>query len=86
MVEFQHVFEVCSSPLPHLAEDVLENTFLKGFCPTLKVEVINMLVVCARECYETCLVIEDRDLPVKLALEDLRSTSLTSGVGQSAAE
>lgn len=31
-------------------------------------------------------LIEDRDLPVKLALEDLRSTSLTSGVGQSAAE
>lgn len=41
VAEFRKRFEIFSAPLPNLAEEVLENTFLNGLCAVVRAEVIS---------------------------------------------
>lgn len=66
-------FEIYSTPIPGLAEEVLENTFLNGLCPAVRAEVISRRPCSLEEIMEEAQLVEDRNLAMDIALSEIKS-------------
>lgn len=69
--EYHQKFEVYSTPLPNMKESVLVMVFLNGLRPSLKAEVMSRRPLGLDQCMFEAQSIDDRDLAMKLALEEV---------------
>lgn len=70
VANYNKKFVMFSAPLPHLTEEVLENTYLNGLRLPIRAEVIGRRPVGLEDIMEQAQMVEDRDLAVKLAEDE----------------
>lgn len=71
VTEYVRLFMSYSAPLPDLAEDVLENTFLLGLQPDIRAEVVSRTPIGLEDIMKQAQIVEDRNLTLKLYTEDI---------------
>lgn len=69
VAEFRKKFEIYSAPIPHVAEDVLENSFLNGLKPQIRADVLSRRPIGLEEIMEEAQLVEDRNIAISLSEE-----------------
>lgn len=79
-------FEIYSAPLPNTAEDVLEQVFLNGLSPEIRVEVKSRHPVGLDQCMKEAQAVRDRNIALKLGWKEMGlecGTTQTGGMTKS---
>ena len=75
-----------SAPLPEMAESVLIDSFVTGLETNLKVEVLSRHPVTLEDCMQEAQMVSDRDLAIKLALNECGSNGPRASEAQTQME
>lgn len=82
VAEFNKLFIKYSAPVPQISEEVLEGTYLNGLIPTIRAEVISRRPTGLEDLMEQAQWVEDRNLAIQLAREDLGLEVVKQGGGR----